>query len=314
MGASEVARRIITGWDQLQQTLKHRDLERYVDEHLRQVRKKPPLTPDDTINASQILNFCPRAEAIRVEYDVEEVDTFDAKTIRIFEVGRQFETFLRDRVLGKMGISLGRWRCIACGHVPEQINGHPRYARPEECPLCKSLVFKHAQVNAAQFKGLRHKPPERFSYVEEWVRDEGSKVGGFIDGFVYFNTRFFILEAKTVNANRFRQVKKSGPFPDHIAQIQIYLKHTRFEDGILWYYNKDNGAELLFYVKHDFEFSRKMNNKGYHLQNYFQDRTMPYKICSSPTCARAKKCPVVSQCFSEQCFSSQSRYWRQKPS
>lgn len=262
-----------------------------------QINRKQPMKPTDTINASQIESFCPRFEAIRIKNNIVIEDDFSAKKIRVFQMGKQYEDFVRDRVLGNRKLTLGKWKCLCCGHIPEKVNDYPRYEKPEKCEKCESkIILEEWEKNKDRIKGSRYKLPTLFSYVEEYTKDNKSGVGGFIDGFLKWN-QYYILEVKTASASNFNQFVKKGPSPDHRGQIQTYMRQTGYKYGIIWYYNKNTSDEHLYYENYNPKYAAFLNNKGHALQDFHRDGTMPERLCPDKKCPRAKKCKLVKECF-----------------
>lgn len=256
----------------------NRDLKTYIDDVLETEEEVPPFSKTDFIRVSSIYNFCPRMEAIRVNNDITLKNKLGASLRKIFAHGRAFEKSFRDKALGDLGVVIGKWKCLECGYVPEKdVCGSPRYPKPKTCPKCNARGD--------------------WSYQEEEVFDTSCMIKGHCDGFVYWNNDYAILECKTANDNRFKDMKKKGPSIEYLAQVQVYMKKFNYKKGLIWIFNKNNGDDVAFWIDYDSKFASLMENKGYELKNFFENGKMPDRICINCDCDRAKTCPVKELCF-----------------
>ena len=276
----------------------NKDLRKHVEISQGEISSKPPLTAEDTIGASMIERFCPRLEAIRVRDDITLENVISPKLSRTFSVGHNYEQYIRDTVLARLGIMIGKWRCNCCGHIPETVKGDARYPMPEVCEKCESKILLDAHaLESPKYKGMRHKKPLLFTYIEEYTKNNLTMLGGYVDGFAFYSNQYYVTEFKTANAYNFRKVRKNGPDVAHMAQIQTYMFQQNYQKGIIWYFNKDTSDELVYYIDYNKDIAHYYNNKALAFQMYLKQGTMPAPICPNKECPRAKKCPVVEQCF-----------------
>jgi len=276
----------------------NKDLRKFVESSQGETKINPPLTAEDTIHTSMIEKFCPRLEAIRVRYNITIENKISSKLMRTFSVGHVYERYLRDSVLGRIGIVIGKWRCLCCGHIPKTHKGDARYKMPDECPVCQSKVLRDSHAEQSpKYKGMRHRKPVLFEYVEEYTKNTLTKLGGYIDAFGHFSYHYYLIEIKTVNNYFFRMIRRNGPNLNHMAQIQTYMFQQHYDKGIIWYFNKDTSDELVYYVDYNRDIAQYYNNKALAFQIYLKDGIMPAPLCPNNDCPRAKKCSVVERCF-----------------
>jgi len=141
---------------------------------------------------------------------------------------------------------------------------------------------------------------ELFRFVEETLEDPNSGVNGHPDGFLYWGREYYVLEVKTANNRRYKEMKKKGPFEDHMGQIQIYMKMSGVHKGVFWYYNKDTSEETLVYVDYNPKYAGFLNSKGYKMKDFWNEGKVPDRqLCPNQDCPRAKDCKVKELCWSE---------------
>lgn len=265
---------ILQAWDNLKQS----SIDGAVDAYMQETNHIPPITKDTVLRASGLSGLCPREEIICVKKNITRKDHISAQLKKIFMMGRAYEVMYRDDVLGDLGMVIGKWRCLGCGHMEKEMGGVPRYAKPKACVKCKARSFK---------------------YIEEYKFDPSTNIGGHNDGFLYFNFDYANLEMKTTNSRRFDMVKKAGPFTEHAEQAQVYMRLHNYKKTYITYINKDTCAELGFWIDYDPKLAAYLFNKGTQIKNYWLDGTMPEKICVNSECPRAKDCAVKELCFGE---------------
>lgn len=257
---------------------KKRDLREYIESTLREENVKEPMGPDSVVRASGIHDFCPRMEAIRVEKKINVKDVIEPKLSRIFRTGRAYEKAYRDEIFGNLGVLIGKWECKKCGDIPDSFFGEPRYKKPSKCIHCGT---------------------SEYTYKEEFALDKDSGVGGSTDGFIYWNNDYALIDFKTANNRRFTEAKKKGPSENYIAQLQVYMRLHGYKKGIIWYVNKDNCDEAVFWIDYDSKYATLLMNKGIEMKEFFRSGTMPQRICVNTECQRAQDCPVREICFGE---------------
>ena len=252
-----------------------KDFKKHVDQLFAEERIKPPLHSESRLRASGLVAVCPRFEALRSKAGQTVVEKLAPKTSRTFRLGRVWENLFRDEVLGDAGIVLGKWSCMRCEHVPEEVKGRARYPKPKECGACGH---------------------SRFSFVEEKFIDDDAGVEGHNDGFLYWNNEYAILELKTANAYNYSSLKVA-PSENHVGQVQIYMAMHRYQMAVIIYLNKDTSDLCYHWVPFNPKIAQSLLEKGRQIKRYFKDGTLPDRACINAVCQRAVKCAFVEECF-----------------
>ena len=226
---------------------------------------------------SKIHNLCPREEFLCSKHKLTRYFEASATLNRTFGMGRAFENYYRDNVLGDMGIVYGKWKCLECGFVLENYKGKAIYPKPLRCARCEQT--------------------EGFRYIESVVRHIPLMLQGHIDGFIYWNNELHILELKTANSHFFKSYRYA-PKPEHKSQASVYGYLMGIKKAIIWYVNKDTGEEAIHYVDIDYEkIEQTLVVKMEKLVESYYKGLMPSGVCMTSTDERAKKCLVRQQCF-----------------
>lgn len=252
-------------------------------------RVKMPMTSTSIIRASGFSFLCPREEAICTMFDITRSETVDPDGNTIFSLGHGMHWAMQNKILPAVASIYGRWTCLDCSEtVGGLVEGKPLQdtlvLRPEECPKCKS-------------------PGEDMVYREMYFLNNRFKIGGHPDGFIKIPERpdLGVIEVKSISLNKSYEIQ-SVPDMGHVTQAQIYLWFTKLKWSIILYWIKGvNGLEGLVehYVERDDEAIANIENTLKETWDGILGKQLPERICSTSTCARAKKCSVAKKCFEE---------------
>lgn len=254
-----------------------KSLQKIVDEGLKEARVRAPMKSTEHLRASEIVDVCPREEALCARDHVTRKDVIPAKLARTFKFGRAFEKMFRDH-LADVGILIGTWQC-QCGFVSTcDDKGLVRHKRPTHCKSCAETG--------------------KFEYLEEFSLDRLANVGGHNDGFLHVNGEYIILELKTCSARAYKEFKER-PKENHIGQVQIYMKIHGYKRAVIWYFNKDSSEQTLHWIDADPVVTAHLLEKGTQVRHYFETGKIPQRVCINAECPRAQKCAVRLACFGE---------------
>lgn len=286
---------------------RNQDFMTWLNSEHRRMRVKPPMKKGQRVRASEIYEFCPRREVLKILENITIREEQTDNTTRIFTVGRNYERFIRDSVLGNRGVLIGKWQCTCCGHIPAQMDGAPRYPKPGNCPQCQSLTARaNYEENRYKYDGVEK---DLWRFIEEDLYDEHSGVGGHNDGFLYWMRNYHVFEAKTTNDRRFRWAKKIGGYEEHKAQVQVYMRLSGYKSAIIIYFNKNDGSQFAVFVPYEPSHAGFLLNKGYQMQEFWKKKIIPdRRMCINKGCSRAQGCPVAELCFSDE-HPPTKEYW-----
>jgi len=254
------------------------------------------------IHASAVtkeLEFCPRAHALIDITGNEDKSEFIGTSMQYtFGIGRALEKMLREDWAG--AIAYGDWECHSCG------TPHYMQFRPVACKYC-------------------HAGGKGFRYVEPRFTSAISGLSGGIDLMVRLPgyKKATLIEVKTMKEDEWKAL--SAPLSEHRLRTNLYLRLVDESDGDLKNYVmtdraiiiylvkgfgakdpklKDLGVKELFSPFKEFIIERDdsktdhLTDKGVQWLTWKNTGTPPDRICDSPDCARASKCPVKKPCFS----------------
>jgi len=121
----------------------------------------------------------------------------------IFDIGRAIHKKAQEEWFGRSGLLYGKWKCYKCNNTVKGF--YPDFFC--KCQECKS---ENPRINAFN----------KWCYIEPSIKVKDLWLEASIDGLVYFNKEFFLLELKTINESGFRYCKLSKK---NKFQTQIYL-------------------------------------------------------------------------------------------
>jgi CRISPR/Cas system-associated exonuclease Cas4 (RecB family) len=108
-----------------------------------------------------------------------------------------------------------------------------------------------------------------------------------------------IIEFKSIGDAGFvqRRIFKKAK-PDHIRQVQIYMKATNLKKAYILYENKNTQAILIFEIDYDEEFIDKLFKKYGKIYKAFKDGKLPERY-SSPSSEKCKYCNLKKDCWAD---------------
>lgn len=258
---------------------KQGDLRDYLNKRMSYAEEHPVPTKDTLYRISNLNQMCPREECLCAKHKIVRYKEVAAKLARTFAFGRAFEKIFRDDKLGELGIVIGKWRCLGCGYIPEEIDSKSRYKKPLKCRKCGNIE-------------------NGFVYIEEEIYNKALGILGHPDGFIYWGNEYYILEMKTCSSYHFKTYRHS-PKPDHVAQAMMYAYLNNYTSAVVWYFNKDTSEDAAHVVKVQKEVISYLLEKTKAISDYFEKGWMPRRVCSSLQDPKAEKCAVCAQCFQE---------------
>jgi hypothetical protein len=274
--------------------------------------KEDDVRDDSYLHASSLEDYCPRMQVILHVFGLRVSKPELSLNLKwTMELGKMIHTTLQNRFLGRRGVLVGKWKCLACEHRVgrDMPNEWVRMPDPGECPALST------------FSG-RERP-------HLWVHDECHAVdaelgiGGDIDGGIrHSNGEIVGLEIKSISAdghNRLRGVKA-----DHIVQANVYMMLFGLRQQVFVYTSKGwhdekeatvrdaaggwrNGPFYEVSLKRDerviadFVLKRRSEQTARADMARSGGECYPPRLereCASEFTGRAKACPVKDLCFS----------------
>lgn len=120
-----------------------------------------------------------------------------------------------------------------------------------------------ASLEAMQEGSRRHRrfqqeliQKQPYVAIEQRIRHEDLRVSGRIDAVVRVEGELQAIEFKTVNGERFEQIRQTGPLFAHVAQLALYLELTGYRLGCLIVENRETDERREYYFRPDAEFSK----------------------------------------------------------
>lgn len=240
------------------------------------------------VHASSLVDFCPRQTAIA---RLEERPLFESVTGGhrvMWEVGRGVEKHIRSqyiRAVNRRGV-LGRWRCPC-----EALTRSGYYSDEAVCDTCQ-------------------KPAK--TYNELTLFDEDNKISGNPDILIDHDGAVVPVEIKSMVAKSWEELTE--PKPDHVLQVSMYGHLLRannrptLDTGVIIYCTKDFKFGSPYKEYHvDFTaaavrmaVARAVADAQAVVSAAAQGILPPRILCPTPTCGKAKRCPVVAGCFNRE--------------
>lgn len=110
----------------------------------------------------------------------------------------------------------------------------------------------------------------------ELVAPFDSRFVGHIDGEIDDE----LLEIKSVNDNRFEQVKQNGAFDEHLKQVQMYMRYGNYLSAIIVYKNRESGEIWLVNVAYCKEIADMLEAKAWAILAAVDSKTPPECTCN----------------------------------
>ncbi len=266
---------------------------------LREDSKKHPLRVEDWVRVSSLSFLCAREETLCAFKKVIRTDTVTSDLQVVFEHGHALHWGLQNRVMPRLGVFHGMWRCAGCGWLEggqeepwvfgtftaEQFAAKQK-PRPHACPRCGLVLNEDTCI-----------------YLEQTFHHEGHRLSGHSDGFLVIDglPGMGLLEAKSINPRGASEVR-ACPKLDHVIQAHCYMWLTGLRWAKILYWDK-GGFGVSSFVEHTIDYDETTIERVEELLSEMREglRTgvLPARICENRTCTRAKQCEVVNHCFAE---------------
>jgi hypothetical protein len=233
------------------------------------------------LHPSQVGGVCPREAVMSaiIDPDVNPRDLPSPKLFRIFNDGHAFHHWYQNRYLGPAGVLYGEWVCSRCkrvveGFMPKDACDCMSMANDCVADDCMALVpemcFNKCGQEAFDYEPFYWRDEEKvaarggcvwcgqnnpmawgeWTYREPRIEIPDLKLVGHVDGLIFINGVWFILEIKTINDNGFKWIK--GPSEKYKGQGTCY--HAAFKlkgepynlaEAVLFVFINKNGAPKL---------------------------------------------------------------------
>lgn len=263
-----------------------KNMGKYYPERSHKVVHASDVTKDD---------FCPRQYRLMDAHQVTRPDSYISAALRAtFDLGR----LTADILVTQWADSFvwGKWRCTTC---KETVEFGPK-PEPTQCASGANLLcdWKYHEVN----------------FVSQY-----SRISGSIDMLADIGKPKKVpIELKIIKADEFD--KLAAPLAEHRLRTMLYLQLIAESDNPVRYQVDTEHAKVLyvsrgygkmnpdvgqivpfkeFDVYRDDAAVKLYSERGRAVHIARQEGTIPSeKICPTPACATAKKCPVRLQCWS----------------
>lgn len=236
----------------------------------------PPPSEDVIYRASGLGSLCEREEALKALHRIESKQVVNPDLQIAFDMGHGFHHMVQNKWLGPIGLLLGNWTCNACGHL------HEDAVWPGICVKCHSR--------------------DDFTYQEFAFESKEIGLSGHPDGILVLpGGHRVLLEIKTVNSKAFDYLLTyiKGPMPQHVSQVQAYMHFMKMQECHFLYVDKDRSQFLTYRIAYDEQKFNVLVGKVALIRNSIRSQTVPPRyVCSTISCARAKRCSVRQKCFS----------------
>jgi hypothetical protein len=180
-----------------------------------------------------MLARCRRVLYIRVRDQLTEVGVDSPELEFAADRGTAFHRMTQQR-LGRLGVLFGGWRCSECGHV--------HGIDPDDDALLGNGLRRKVTVRSAvpiplvcDGCGATTEQGQSFEYVEPTVYDESIRLAGRIDGIVFLNGQFIIIDVKTVGVFERLWRPRAFPFDEHVFQVNLYMGLSGIRRAVILY-------------------------------------------------------------------------------
>lgn len=123
----------------------------------------------------------------------------------------------------------------------EMVSGRDRPDRSSLILFHEGYVHERDIVDRLAKIGFPVRNAQR-ELIAPWDERLRGHIDGEVDG--------ELLEVKSLNADRFEQVRERGPFSAHADQAQLYMRYGGYPSAVLIYKSREMGAlwiERVFY-------------------------------------------------------------------
>lgn len=280
---------------------------------------KPPATVDEWLRASGFAYTCFRHEALSHYLKRDRVDIVDASRSSNFLLGTVMHTGMQCVLLRKH--LLGAWKCLSCLHM------HGGYPEEERAAVYRAKECSYTSVDAetralaqravANITSYAVPCPDAceacgaeatgeigdFEYVEQWMCNFDLGIGGHTDGFLRVDWRedLGVFEGKSIAPQKVYLIR-NAPYVEHLYQVHLYMYFSGLQWASILYWDKGTYGVPAFtehYITRDEGIIEDIHAAIHTYRDYFSSGVLPARVCSSPTCDKAKYCKLRQDCFSQ---------------
>lgn len=234
---------------------------------------------------SKAWGLCPRKQALDQLFpdNVDEYITWQDRLV--FDSGSALHEWFQQRYMPRFFTVLGNWRCRGCGLVLP--SGHK---------------IEDVRVKPEGLIGGPHLPvcSGAWKYVEPTVYWPEFNTDGKLDGILEIDWVRVVWDLKTVG--RATQINAmSGPKPDNVYQLQVYLNLAEIDIGVLLYFCLEDRGKTMkeFTVVRDPSVMQDANRKmrAWHAWRGVRESGVPQRECVSRDDPMARYCQQKGPCF-----------------
>jgi hypothetical protein len=135
----------------------------------------------------------------------------------------------------------------------EMLNGRDRPGQSSLNLFHEGYVHEHDIVDRLAKMGCMVGNVQR-ELVAPW--DE--RLRGHIDGEIEGE----LLEIKSLNADRFDQLRAGGPFIAHVEQAQLYMRYGGYRSAVFVYKNRETGALWIDRLWYNESLAQKLEDQA----------------------------------------------------
>ena len=297
-----------------------------IDDLIAQAVKKKQRTKSKKSNSyhpSSIINGCIVKEAYKRTTAEWDEPLLDVDKLRIMEAGNSTHEWIQSKVLAYSDNLFGTWVCKNCRQ--ESIGRLPHY-RCRNVITIGGLLASPEETKRVSCFDVLESDPLPWEYKELKIFDPALNMSGRIDGIIFLEDRWFILELKSTSddiLNNVRKVKREEkvvldpirsilPFPHHLDQASLYATIVLNRYAESWGLDPEKcGGYIVTYVSRETyktrSFRVKPNPAAYTFArdkidtiNELVERNQPLagqKKCRDRNDTYAKECPFRLHCF-----------------
>ena len=201
-------------------------------------------------------------------------DPHKTSLLRVFDHGHMIHDMYQNDILAKAGCLYGKWK-------------------NKDNPSMITEGFY---------------PGERWEYQEPRMKWPEKRMSGYVDGVLFIDGKWYVLEIKSSNSNSFKYIKSVSKFPRdyHIKQAMLYCfapndleECGEIEGAIILYVNKETGEEMDFFIKKDMSIIYPILTDIQTAIEAADAKLLPNRLedCKTQRSKFAKECVACDFCF-----------------
>ena len=227
--------------------------------------KEKYITPDMWLGPSTVSGMCPKAfvSAAAMGVPMSRQETLQQRWT--MDRGTFIHELLQNNWFGRSKALLGGWKCDDCGHIhgidieddtpigdghegnditTDKVTLLSAVEMPDECEKC----------------GMKRCWRHGFTYVEPMVYDLGLRVSGYVDGIIRVphQNRLELIDFKGTSKKALAQLRKRGPYLEHIIQVSWYLAMMKLKKGRIIYIARDEEVVSKAFLEKPVELDEKL--------------------------------------------------------